>query len=408
MNTCTDRTGKAHIASKAWRFVNNLLDTMIFTLVLFPTWYFTHRLVARLSVFDADTALWLTNSVGNWSLTIGSLFFYYFVFEAIWQRTPAKFITGTKVVDLYGTKPTVGTIALRTLVRLIPFEPFSFLGKGAYGWHDTLSQTFVIRSKTLEVGTQSSPLTASEHSGITGGVTGEETMHQRILRGEAHAKWFAIAFLMVLLIAIVVLSSSSTLVRTEAKTGELNVVQSNPRPSEETFRGAACLLKGQYDLAISEFTKSIKMNPNDQRGYYFRGLAYFQRQQSTLAISDFTKAITMTPSDGKAYHARGRAYLQQKQYTLAIADFTKAIEMNPSAAQSYRYRGCAYAMREQFALAALDLTTVIELEPDNAEMYFKRGLLYHLEGKRYEALEDMRRAQNLGYSVPPEILEDLK
>lgn len=77
-------------------------------------------------------------------------FLYYFIFESIWQRTPAKFITGTKVVTCDGTKPTLGTIAIRTLIRFVPFEAFSFLGERVYGWHDRWSGTYVIKAKRFE------------------------------------------------------------------------------------------------------------------------------------------------------------------------------------------------------------------------------------------------------------------
>ena len=39
-------------------------------------------------------------------------------------------------------------------------------------------------------------------------------------------------------------------------------------------RGVAYGHKGQYDKAISEFTKAIEINPRDAEAYYNRGLSY--------------------------------------------------------------------------------------------------------------------------------------
>lgn len=75
------------------------------------------------------------------------MFLYYFLFENFLQKTPAKYITGTKVVLLDGSKPSVGTIALRTLCRFVPFEPISTIGtpKGARTWwHDRWPKVRVI------------------------------------------------------------------------------------------------------------------------------------------------------------------------------------------------------------------------------------------------------------------------
>lgn len=73
---------------------------------------------------------------------------YFLFFEGIWQKSPAKWITKTRVVMKDGSKPKIGNIFWRTLARFIPFEAFSFLGsKTPIGWHDSLSKTIVITEK---------------------------------------------------------------------------------------------------------------------------------------------------------------------------------------------------------------------------------------------------------------------
>lgn len=77
---------------------------------------------------------------------IGVIFYYFF--ESIWSKTPAKFITKTKVIMKDGTKPKFKNILIRALCRFIPFDPLSFLGsKNPVGWHDELSKTVVVDDK---------------------------------------------------------------------------------------------------------------------------------------------------------------------------------------------------------------------------------------------------------------------
>lgn len=71
------------------------------------------------------------------------LIFYFVFFESIWQRTPGKWLTKTKVVMKDGSKPDFKHILGRTFARLIPFEPFSFFFSHV-GWHDSLSGTLVV------------------------------------------------------------------------------------------------------------------------------------------------------------------------------------------------------------------------------------------------------------------------
>ena len=73
---------------------------------------------------------------------------YYVFFESVWSKTPAKFITKTRVVMEDGEKPNFGIIVIRTLVRCIPFEALTLLSpKRPRGWHDKWSRTIVIDEK---------------------------------------------------------------------------------------------------------------------------------------------------------------------------------------------------------------------------------------------------------------------
>jgi len=56
---------------------------------------------------------------------------------------------GTIVVDERGNKISFGKAALRSLCRIIPFEAFSFLGEEGRGWHDTITNTYVIPKSAI-------------------------------------------------------------------------------------------------------------------------------------------------------------------------------------------------------------------------------------------------------------------
>jgi uncharacterized RDD family membrane protein YckC len=70
---------------------------------------------------------------------------YYVFFEGVFGSTPAKLMTGSRVVAVGGGRPTFGQILGRTFARVVPFEPFSFLGDTPTGWHDRWSGTRVVR-----------------------------------------------------------------------------------------------------------------------------------------------------------------------------------------------------------------------------------------------------------------------
>lgn len=86
-----------------------------------------------------------------YNLLLGSLLFvaYYVLFEGLFAKSPAKFITKTTVTRTDGSKPKLKQIIGRTFARLIPFEFVSFFGHNPIGWHDRLSRTRVVNDSEL-------------------------------------------------------------------------------------------------------------------------------------------------------------------------------------------------------------------------------------------------------------------
>ena len=52
---------------------------------------------------------------------------YYAISEIAMGTTPAKAILGRVVINEYAEKPDFGTLILRTIIRIVPFEPLSCL-----------------------------------------------------------------------------------------------------------------------------------------------------------------------------------------------------------------------------------------------------------------------------------------
>lgn len=95
---------------------------------------------------------WLANidKITEYLVGIVILIVYYSFFEILFARSIAKYITKTVVVMADGSKPSAGTIMKRTFCRIIPFNHLSFLGNSGRGWHDSLSETYVVKKDLLE------------------------------------------------------------------------------------------------------------------------------------------------------------------------------------------------------------------------------------------------------------------
>ena len=85
-----------------------------------------------------------------------------------------------------------------------------------------------------------------------------------------------------------------------------------------------------YYGAISDYNKSIEINPNNADAYYNRGISKSDLKDYYGAISDYTKAIELDPNYASAYTNRGISKELIGDLTGACADWKKAASLGSS------------------------------------------------------------------------------
>ena len=122
-------------ATRGQRFINLILDGIFINIISWPLGAFGFWLLL------GEDGYWLWPMI-NW---LAIPFAYYFFTELKWSKSPAKFITKTHVVTDQGFKLTASQVAIRTILRWVPFEAFSFLfAPRPVGWHDRFAHTKVV------------------------------------------------------------------------------------------------------------------------------------------------------------------------------------------------------------------------------------------------------------------------
>lgn len=119
-------------ASSGKRLANYIIDRVIIYILCFLAG------ILYVLVISSDEMATLTSFIIAIIISVS----YYSITEATTGKSIGKLITRTKVLNDDYTEPTLGTIFKRSLCRLIPFEPFSFLGNN--GWHDSITGTVVV------------------------------------------------------------------------------------------------------------------------------------------------------------------------------------------------------------------------------------------------------------------------
>ncbi|QDV87525.1 tetratricopeptide repeat protein [Planctomycetes bacterium TBK1r] len=106
-------------------------------------------------------------------------------------------------------------------------------------------------------------------------------------------------------------------------------IESMPISRAYSRRGGAYVLKGNYELAMTDFDTAIKLDHGNAHAHYNRGVLHSQLLEHKLAIQDYTSAINADPQYSLAYANRGMDLLELKNYATAIADLREAIKLDP-------------------------------------------------------------------------------
>lgn len=163
-----------------------------------------------------------------------------------------------------------------------------------------------------------------------------------------------------------------------------------------SLRGYAYGLAGQSDKAIKDLNKSLRFK-SDPYTYVLRGSAFMSKGEFALAVEDFSSAINISPKYADAYYNRANAYSLENQYDKAIADLGIYITNEPDFYYpAYELRGRMYYKKGNFKEAIRDCTKLIESCKDNRSInYAARGFLYTCYGDFSNGITDCEWAVHL-------------
>jgi uncharacterized RDD family membrane protein YckC len=134
-------------SSKLQRLTHFILDSLLCVVISANLW--SHGVLYVRGDINTMMHQLIMMMALNIVLSIAMIMYYLF-FEVLFGATPAKFLTETRVLSREGRKPGLRTIFLRTAARFVPFEFFSYLGRGD-GWHDRWPGTMVVQEKRTGV-----------------------------------------------------------------------------------------------------------------------------------------------------------------------------------------------------------------------------------------------------------------
>lgn len=125
---------------------------------------------------------------------------------------------------------------------------------------------------------------------------------------------------------------------------------------------------GQNDKAIDACTKAISSGDLQEgdivSALINRGVAYKAEGRLDAAIGDYTRALKMVPQDALVLSNRANAYFEKGDLDAASEDIGKALEIDPQSAAAWYVRGEIREAKGDPG-ARKDYIQALALAPDN-------------------------------------------
>jgi len=171
--------------------------------------------------------------------------------------------------------------------------------------------------------------------------------------------------------------------------------------------GYDCMMSGEYEEAVENFTKAIEADPTPVYFYDDRGRAYANLGRYDEAIADYKKAIEIDPDYIFPYGGLAFAYYDNGDLENALESFTVALDIDPMDS-SYNARADVYRQLGRFDEALADIEEALALDGNNPQWIYTRGLIYRDMGEMEKAKADLGYACDESMSEACDALENMK
>lgn len=161
------------------------------------------------------------------------------------------------------------------------------------------------------------------------------------------------------------------------------LIAADPVSTESYWKRAyAHHQRGQYDLAIGDYTRAMEIDSKLQHLRINRAQSYICLGQFGAAFLDCDQLIAQSADASAcawAFITRASAQQALGREREALEEYGKAIHAAPDFASAYFHRGALHALMSSYKAAIKDFSRVLQLEPNNSQAQ------QHLENIREKA-----------------------
>ena len=134
------------------------------------------------------------------------------------------------------------------------------------------------------------------------------------------------------------------------------------------FRGICYERTKQWDLAVADFQRVLRYNPDDADALNYLGYTWVDRGENLNEAFDMIrKAVELDPQSGAIVDSLGWAHYKLGQYHKAKINLEDAVELSPSSATIIDHLGDVYWKLGRYREAGYQWERALEFDPTDEE-----------------------------------------
>ena len=148
----------------------------------------------------------------------------------------------------------------------------------------------------------------------------------------------------------------------------------------------------QFDAAINNYKKALKINPYYADAYSNMGNVLKDKGDLEAAIENYKQALKIKPDYAQAYNNMGNALKDKGDLEAAIQSYKQALKIKPDYAQAYSNMGIALKGKGDLNAAISSYKQALKIKPDYAQAYNNMGNALSEKGDLEAAIENYKQA----------------
>lgn len=199
--------------------------------------------------------------------------------------------------------------------------------------------------------------------------------------------------------------------------GPLAGCADDPRALEHYVAGQLALERRQYDAALTELRRALRINPKLTVARSAVGDAHRRQGRYDLAAAAYELACQTDPYAFRPHYNLGVTY----QFLAAAAEtarvaanylhkavriYLRAVILRPEDFETNLNLSACYYQQGKYALAEQYCKSAIEIDPHNPFAYSNLGIIYDAQGRPYEAIRAFKDSLELEVHQP-KLLQNL-